>query len=97
MAAGDLRAFTLPPAPGGTPRGQALRSGMVAIVHGDGISNGELARGIGSAPREIGQPCARAIRFRSSSRVTLCSAPERLLTKRWLLDHEQHVAGKQPL
>ena len=57
--AGDLTDFDLPLAPAGTPRGGALRDGMVAIPYGETMSYGALARAIASSPRAIGQACAR--------------------------------------
>jgi methylated-DNA-[protein]-cysteine S-methyltransferase len=51
--------FDLPLAPAGTPRGEELRAGLIAIGYGDTLSYGALARVLGSGPRAIGQLCAR--------------------------------------
>lgn len=104
--AGERRTFALPLAPAPTPRGQALRDGMVAIGYGETMSYGELARQLDSAPRAIGQACAR----NPFPVVVPChrvlgaggalghfSGGDGPPTKRWLLDHEQRVAGKRLL
>jgi methylated-DNA-[protein]-cysteine S-methyltransferase len=104
--AGERRTFALSLAPALTPRGQALRDGMVAIGYGETMSYGELARELDSAPRAIGQACAR----NPFPIVVPChrvlgaggalghySGGAGPLTKRWLLDHEQRVAGTRLL
>jgi methylated-DNA-[protein]-cysteine S-methyltransferase len=45
--------------PAGTPRGEALRAGLIAVGYGETLSYGALARALGSSPRAIGQLCAR--------------------------------------
>jgi len=94
--------FTLALAPAATPRGRALRDGMVAIPYGDTASYGDLARRLGSAPRAVGQACAR----NPFPIVVPChrvlgaggalghySAGDGAATKRWLLDHESRIIG----
>ena len=51
--------FELPLAPTGTPRGEELRAGLIAIGYGETLSYGALAQVLGSSPRAIGQLCAR--------------------------------------
>ncbi len=53
-----LTAFDLPLAPSTTPRGEALRAGIVAVAHGRTASYGDVAAAIGSSPRAVGQACA---------------------------------------
>lgn len=94
--AGTLRVFDIALAPAATARGAALRAGLVAVGYGDTVSYGGLARRLGSAPRAIGQLCAR----NPFPIVVLChrvlaiggpghySAGDGIATKCWLLDHE---------
>ncbi len=66
-AVGQLRAyferkltrFDLPLEPAASPRGEVLRQAIAAIPYGDTASYGQIARVIGSAPRAMGQACAR--------------------------------------
>lgn len=92
-----LDAFDLPLAPAATPRGQALREAMVAIPIGGTLSYGALARIAGSAPRAIGQACARNPFpiivpchrvVGSGGTIGHYSGGRGITTKRWLLDHE---------
>ena len=53
-----LTVFDLPFIVSRTPRGEALRAGIVAVAHGDTASYGDVAAAIGSSPRAIGQACA---------------------------------------
>lgn len=99
--AGERTDFDVPLARAATPRGEALRAGIVAIEYGTTISYGMLARQIGSSARAIGQACAR----NPFPIVVPChrvlgaggalghySAGEGPATKLWLLDHERHHA-----
>ena len=96
--AGERTAFDLPLAPAATPRGAALRDGIVAVGYGETASYGALARLLSSSPRAIGQACARnpfplvvpCHRVLASGRLGAYSAGEGPLTKQWLLDHERH-------
>ncbi|KQX21720.1 methylated-DNA--[protein]-cysteine S-methyltransferase [Sphingomonas sp. Root1294] len=90
--------FDLPLAPAATPRGAALRAAIVAIAAGDTLSYGALARIAGSAPRAIGQACARNPFpivvpchrvVGSGGAIGHYSAGRGIITKTWLLDHER--------
>jgi methylated-DNA-[protein]-cysteine S-methyltransferase len=79
---------------------------MIAIAYGETLSYGDLARLAGSAPRAIGQACARnpfpiivpCHRVLSSGGARgHYSGGEGPITKRWLLDHEQRVIGRRLL
>jgi methylated-DNA-[protein]-cysteine S-methyltransferase len=95
--------FDLPLAPAGTPRGEELRAGLIAIGYGDTLSYGALARVLGSGPRAIGQlcarnpfpivvPCHRVIG--SGSTLGHYSGGDGPKTKSWLLEHERrHSRG----
>ncbi|MCW3834897.1 methylated-DNA--[protein]-cysteine S-methyltransferase [Sphingomonas canadensis] len=100
--AGERQDFALPLEPMSTPRGETLRAGLVAVPYGETMSYGALARQLGSAPRAIGQLCAR----NPFPVVVPChrvlagggalgnySGGEGPITKRWLLDHERRHAG----
>lgn len=96
--AGDLKAFDLPLPRLASPRGQALRDGLIALGYGETASYGELARRLQSGPRAIGQLCARNPLpvIIPCHRVTAAggalgnySAGDGPATKIWLLDHEQ--------
>jgi methylated-DNA-[protein]-cysteine S-methyltransferase len=100
--AGELREFDLLLEPAGTPRGEALRAGLVAVGYGETLSYGALARVLGSAPRAIGQLCAR----NPFPIVVPChrvlgaggalghySGGDGPRTKSWLLDHERRHSG----
>ena len=95
--------FDLPLAPAGTPRGEELRAGLIAIGYGDTLSYGALARILGSSPRAIGQlcarnpfpivvPCHRVIG--SGGTLGHYSGGDGPKTKSWLLEHERrHSRG----
>ncbi len=94
---GRLRDFTVPLAPLVTPRGQALREAMIAIPFGETLTYGLLAQIAGSAPRAIGQACARnplpivvpCHRVLSAGgKLGFYSGGKGPATKAWLLDHE---------
>ena len=55
--AGNLREFSLPLAPSGTPFRLRVWAAMQAIPYGQTRSYGELARALDSAPRAIGGAC----------------------------------------
>ncbi|ATE67074.1 methylated-DNA--[protein]-cysteine S-methyltransferase [Rhizorhabdus dicambivorans] len=95
---GTLERFSLPLAPAASPRGQALRDAMAAIPIGETLSYGALARIAGSAPRAIGQACARnpfpiVIPCHrvvgSGGTIGHYSGGRGIITKTWLLDHER--------
>ena len=94
--AGTRQVFDLPLAPAATPRGQALRNGMIAIPYGETPSYGALARHIASSPRAIGQACARnpfpivvpCHRVLATGGIGHYSAGKGVSTKQWLLAHE---------
>lgn len=90
--------FDLPLAPAATPRGAALRAAIVAIPAGETLSYGALARIAGSAPRAIGQACARNPFpivvpchrvVGSGGAIGHYSGGRGIITKSWLLDHER--------
>ncbi len=93
---GALRSFDIALAPAKTPRGQALRDGLIAVDYGDSLSYGALARVLSSGPRAIGQLCARnpfpivvpCHRILGSDGIGHYSGGGGLITKQWLLDHE---------
>lgn len=96
--AGDLKAFDLPLPTLASPRGRALRDGLVALRYGETASYGELARRLQSGARAIGQLCARNPLpvIIPCHRVTAAggalgsySAGDGPATKHWLLEHEQ--------
>lgn len=100
--AGELRCFDLPLEPASTPRGEELRKGLIAIGYGETLSYGALARLLGSAPRAIGQLCARnpfpivvPCHRVTGAGGTLghYSGGDGPKTKAWLLDHERHHMG----
>lgn len=93
--------FDLPLAPAGTPRGEELRAGLIAIGYGETLSYGALARVLGSSPRAIGQLCAR----NPFPIVVPChrvlggggalghySGGDGPKTKSWLLEHERRLS-----
>ncbi|MES2497394.1 MAG: methylated-DNA--[protein]-cysteine S-methyltransferase [Pseudomonadota bacterium] len=95
--------FDLPLAPATTPRGAALRSAICAIAPGDTLSYGGLARIAGSAPRAIGQACARNPFpivvpchrvVGSGGAIGHYSGGCGIRTKTWLLDHEHDPARR---
>ena len=100
--AGERQAFDLPLEPATTARGEALRQGLVAVPYGDTLSYGALARLLGSAPRAIGQLCARNPFpiivpchriLGAGGALGHYSGGEGPKTKSWLLDHERRHAG----
>lgn len=95
--------FDLALEPMGTPRGETLRAGLVAIGYGETLSYGALARVLGSSPRAIGQLCARNPFpivvpchrvLASGGALGFYSGGEGPKTKSWLLEHERrHMEG----
>ena len=98
--AGDLRQFTVPLAPMGTPFQRDAWQLLRSIPYGKTVSYGEQARGIGRprAVRAVAQanganpitivvPCHRVI----GSDGTLTGYGGGLWRKRWLLAHESAV------
>jgi methylated-DNA-[protein]-cysteine S-methyltransferase len=95
--------FDLPLAPAGTPRGEELRAGLIAIGFGETLSYGALARVLGSSPRAIGQLCARNPFpivvpchrvLGSGGALGHYSGGDGPRTKSWLLEHERrHSRG----
>lgn len=95
--------FNLPLAPAGTPRGEELRAGLIAIGFGETLSYGALARVLGSSPRAIGQLCARNPFpivvpchrvLGSGGALGHYSGGDGPRTKSWLLEHERrHSRG----
>lgn len=100
--AGARRAFDVPLHPADTPRGGALRQGMIDIGFGDTRSYGELAALLGSSPRAIGQACARNPFplivpchrvLGAGGTLGAYSAGDGPATKSWLLEHERQLSG----
>jgi methylated-DNA-[protein]-cysteine S-methyltransferase len=102
--AGKRREFELPLAPRGTEFQRAVWEALQQIPYGDTTTYAELARTIGkpNAVRAVGAanganpipiviPCHRVI----GSSGALTGFGGGLSTKRWLLDHEAHVAGQR--
>ena len=99
----EREAFDLPLAPAGTPRGEELRAGLIAIGYGETLSYGALARVLGSSPRAIGQLCARNPFpivvpchrvLGSGGALGHYSGGDGPKTKSWLLEHERrHSRG----
>lgn len=96
--AGDLQDFTVAIAPAGTPRGEELRAGLIALGYGETLSYGALAQRLGSSPRAIGQlcernpfpilvPCHRVLG--AGGALGHYSGGEGPKTKSWLLEHER--------
>jgi len=95
--------FDLALEPVGTPRGEELRAGLIAVGYGETRSYGALARLLGSSPRAIGQLCARNPFpivvpchrvLGEGGRLGNFSGGEGPKTKSWLLEHERrHVEG----
>jgi methylated-DNA-[protein]-cysteine S-methyltransferase len=96
-------AFDLPLTPTGTPRGEVLRAGLIAVGYGETLSYGALARMLGSSPRAIGQLCARNPFpivvpchrvLADGGRLGHFSGGDGPKTKSWLLEHERrHLEG----
>jgi methylated-DNA-[protein]-cysteine S-methyltransferase len=98
---GELRDFTVPMAPLATPRGEALRAGLVAVAYGETLSYGALARRLGSSARAIGQLCARNPFpilvpchrvLGAGGALGNYSGGDGPKTKSWLLEHERRFA-----
>jgi methylated-DNA-[protein]-cysteine S-methyltransferase len=99
----EREAFDIVLAPAGTPRGEALRAGLIAVGFGDTLSYGALARTLGSSPRAIGQLCARNPFpivvpchrvLGSGGALGHYSGGDGPRTKSWLLEHERrHSRG----
>ncbi|MDP5280499.1 methylated-DNA--[protein]-cysteine S-methyltransferase [Sphingomonas sp. DG1-23] len=94
----ERETFDLTLAPAGTPRGEALRAGLIAIGYGETLSYGALARTLGSSPRAIGQLCARNPFpivvpchrvLGSGGALGHYSGGDGPKTKAWLLEHER--------
>ncbi|KRC79653.1 methylated-DNA--[protein]-cysteine S-methyltransferase [Sphingomonas sp. Root241] len=94
----EREVFDLPLVPAGTPRGEELRAGLIAIGYGDTLSYGALARVLGSSPRAIGQLCARNPFpivvpchrvLGSGGALGHYSGGDGPKTKSWLLEHER--------
>ena len=94
----ERQEFDLPLAPMGTPRGEELRAGLIAIGYGETLSYGALARVLASSPRAIGQlcarnpfpivvPCHRVVG--SGGTLGHYSGGDGPKTKSWLLEHER--------
>lgn len=99
---GALQRFDLALAPPATPRGLALRQGLIDVGYGETVTYGVLARRLQSASRAIGQLCARnpfPIIVPCHRVLSSGSAPERysggegLATKIWLLEFESRNIG----
>ena len=100
---GALQRFDLALAPPATPRGLALREGLIQVGYGETVTYGVLAARLGSASRAIGQLCARnpfPIVVPCHRVLSSGGAPERYSagdgpkTKSWLLEHERLHSGK---
>ena len=100
--AGERRTFDLPLEPMSTPRGTALRQGLIDLGYGDTLSYGALARLLGSSPRAIGQLCARNPFpiivpchrvLGAGGALGHYSGGDGPKTKSWLLEHERRIAG----
>ena len=98
---GQLKAFDLALDPARTPRGQALRDGLIAVGFGETLSYGALAKLLGSGPRAIGQLCARnpypivvpCHRVLATGGLGHYSAGDGVATKQWLLEHERRFGA----
>jgi methylated-DNA-[protein]-cysteine S-methyltransferase len=100
---GDLNAFDVDLAKLKSPRGAALRDGLIAVRFGETVSYGELARRLDSGPRAIGQLCARNPFpiivpchrvLGAGGALGSYSAGDGPVTKQWLLDHERRHKGE---
>jgi methylated-DNA-[protein]-cysteine S-methyltransferase len=98
--AGKRQDFELPLQPLKSPRGEALRAGIVSVPFGHTLTYGGLAAQIGSAPRAVGQACKRnpfpiivpCHRVTSSAGPENYSGGEGPRTKAWLIAFEQGKA-----
>lgn len=96
--AGERTGFDLPLAPAATPRGAELRQALIDVGYGDTLSYGAFARLHHSAPRAVGQLCARNPFpivvpchriLASGGRLGHYSAGKGPETKAWLIEHER--------
>ena len=101
--AGERQDFAVPLAPARTPRGDALRQGLIDVGFGETLSYGALARRLGSSARAIGQLCARNPFplivpchrvLGSGGALGHYSAGDGPDTKSRLLDHERRLAKR---
>lgn len=99
--AGEIHSFDLAVMPLPTLRGNILRQAITAIGYGETRSYGALAQDIGSAPRAIGQACARNPLpiivpchrvLPAGGALGAYSGGNGSVTKAWLLAHEQRHA-----
>lgn len=99
-----LTDFDLPLLPLPSVRGNALRAAICAIPYGMAASYGTVARQAESGPRAIGQacrrnpypllvPCHRVIG--AGQTIGHYSAADGIITKQWLLDHEQRQSQRE--
>lgn len=100
--AGERRGFDLTLQPAASARAEALRQGLIAVPYGKTLSYGALARLLGSAPRAIGQLCARNPFpiivpchriLGAGGALGNYSGGEGPTTKSWLLEHERRHSG----
>ena len=99
---GALTAFDLALAQPTTPRGQALRTGLINVGYGTTTTYGALATSLGSSSRAIGQLCARNPFpivvpchrvLASGAGADRYSAGAGSVTKQWLIAFERSRAG----
>nr|WP_247886798.1 methylated-DNA--[protein]-cysteine S-methyltransferase [Azospirillum sp. SYSU D00513] len=99
--AGRITDFDLPMAPAGSPFRQKVWAAMRTIPYARVATYGDLARGIGTAPRAVGGacganplpiliPCHRVVG--GSGAPGGYSGMGGLGTKSWLLEHERRFA-----
>ncbi|MFT9100244.1 MAG: methylated-DNA--[protein]-cysteine S-methyltransferase [Zymomonas mobilis subsp. pomaceae] len=95
---GKLYHFDLPLKPASTPKGEAMRQAIMNIAYGSTASYRQVAMGIDSGARAIGQscarnpftlivPCHRVVKADGS--LGQYSSGNGVSTKCWLLDHEK--------
>lgn len=93
---GELRRFSLPLAPRGTPYSLAIWSALCDIPFGEVLSYGDIAKRVGGSPRSVGQangrnpipiiiPCHRVV---ARGHLGGYSGGDGLPTKLWLLTLE---------
>ncbi|MBX9795511.1 methylated-DNA--[protein]-cysteine S-methyltransferase [Sphingomonas sp.] len=96
--AGARHDFDVALTPAATPRGETLRAGLIGVGYGSTMSYGALAHQLGSAPRAIGQLCARNPFpiivpchriLGAGGALGQYSAGDGSATKAWLLAHER--------
>lgn len=101
---GGLMEFDLPVQPLNSARGSVLRTAIESIGYGETPSYGELARRFESAPRAIGQACARnpfpiVIPCHrvvgAGGALGFYSGGDGVTTKQWLIAHEQAHAARR--